>query len=78
MQPCLFVTDGIMYLLEILDQFVSEMYSYPVPDNSCEFASNKKDGGVRMAVNYREVKMQLELIANRLPYQPSSFQCLGS
>ena len=38
---------------------------------------NKKDGGIRMAVDYREVNMQLESTANQLPYQPTLFQRLG-
>ena len=30
-----------------------------------------------MAVDYRDVNMQLEPTANQLPYQPSLFQRLG-
>ena len=46
---------------EMIDQFVSE--GVLVSDNSCDFASplvivNKKDGGIRMAVDYREVNKQ--------------------
>ena len=60
-------------LKEMEDQFVSD--GVLVPENSCDFASplvilNKKDGGIRMAVDYREVNMQL-------PFQPSLFQRLG-
>ena len=53
---------GIMRpLKEMIDQFVSE----GVSDYSCDFASplvivNKKKGGIRMAVDYREVNLQLE------------------
>ena len=64
----------------MLDQFVSERVF--IPDSSCDFASplvivNKKDGGIRMAVDYREVNMQLEATGNQLPYQPTLFQRLG-
>ena len=38
---------------------------------------NKNDGGIRMAVDYREVNLQLETTANQLPYQPTLFQWLG-
>ena len=65
----------------MLDQFVSE--GVWIPDSSCDFASplviiNKKDGGIRMAVDYREVNMQLEATANQLPYQPTLFQRFGA
>jgi hypothetical protein len=61
-------------LKEMIDQFVSE--GVLVPDNSCDFTSplvivNKKDGGIQMAVDYRDVNLQLESTANHLPYQPS-------
>ena len=64
----------------MLDQFVSD--GVLISDSSCDFASplvivNKKDGGIRMAVDYREVNMQLEATANQLPYQPTLFQRLG-
>ena len=53
-----------------------------IPDNSCDFASplvivQKKEGGIRMAVDYREVNLQLDGTANQLPYQPMLFQKLG-
>ena len=56
----------------MLDQFVSE--GVLIPDSSCDFASplvivNKKDGGMRMAVDYREVNVQLD-------YQPTLYQRL--
>ena len=35
-----------------------------------------KDGGIRMAVDYREVDMQLEATSNQLPYHPTLFQRL--
>ena len=61
----------------MLDQFVSE--GVLIPDSSCDFASplvivNKKDGGIRKAVNYREVNMQLEETANQFPDQPTLVQ----
>ena len=61
-------------LKEMIDQFVYE--GVLVLDNSCDFACplvivNKKDGGIRMAVDYRKVNLQLESTANQLPYQPS-------
>ena len=67
-------------LKDLLDQFVSE--GVIIQDNNCDFASplvivNKKDGGIRMAVDYREVNMQLETTANQLPYQPTLCQWLG-
>ena len=68
MQPCRFVREGIMRpLKDLLDQFVSE--GVQIQDDNCDFTSpqvivNKKDGGIRMAVDYREVNMQLETTAN--------------
>ena len=67
-------------LKDLLDQFVSE--GVLIQDNNCDFAPpvlivNKKDGGIRMAFDYREVNMQLENTANQLQYQPTHFQCLG-
>ena len=67
-------------LKEMINQFVSE--GFLVSDDSCDFASpleivNKKDGGIRMAVGYREVNLQLESTSNQFPYQPSLFQRLG-
>jgi len=49
-----------------------------ISDSSCDYASpfvivNKN----RMAVDYREVNMQLEATANQLPYQPTFFQILS-
>ena len=81
MQPYRFVREGILSSLkELLDRFVYE--GVLVQDNSCDFASplvivNKKDGGIRMAVDYCAVNLQLETTANQLPYQPTLFQCLG-
>ena len=37
----------------------------------------KKEGGIRMAVNYREVNQFLKVSANQLPYQDMLFQQLG-
>ena len=62
MQPCRFIQDGILKPLKtMLDQFVSE--GVFISDSSCDSASplviiNKKDGGIRMTVDYREVNMQ--------------------
>ena len=75
MQPCQFIRDGVLKPIKTtFDQFLSE--GVLIPDPSCDFASpfvivNKKDGGIRMAVDYREVNMQLEATANQLPYQPT-------
>ena len=38
---------------------------------------NKKDEGIRMVFDYREVNLELKSTANQLPYQPSFFQRLG-
>ena len=38
---------------------------------------NQNYGEIRMAVDYREVNMQLEATANQLPCQPTLFQRLG-
>ena len=56
----------------MLDQFVSE--GVLISDSFCDFVVNKKDGGIWMAVDYREVNMDLEATANQLPYQPTLFQ----
>ena len=37
---------------------------------------HKKDGGILIAVNYREVNKQLQSTANQLPYQPSLYHRL--
>ena len=47
----------------MLDQFVSE--GVLISGSSCDFVSplvivNKKDGGICMAVDYREVNMHLD------------------
>ena len=67
-------------LKEMIDQFISE--GVLVSDSSCDFASplvivNKKDVGIRMAVDYREVYMKLEPLRpityipnTSLPYHP--------
>ena len=57
----------------MLDEFVSE--GVLISESSCDFASplvivNKKDGGIGMTVDYREVNMQMDVTANQLPYQP--------
>ena len=38
---------------------------------------HKKEGGIRMAVDYREVNQFLRVSANQLPYQDMLFQQLG-
>ena len=48
-------------------------------ESSSDFASpiviiTKKDGVICMAVDYREVNLQLETTANQLPYQLTLFQ----
>ena len=79
--PCQFVRGGtIRQLKELLDQFVSE--GVLVSNNTCDFASplviiHKKEGGIRMAVDYREVNLQLDGTANQLPYKAMLFQKLG-
>ena len=73
MQHCRFIRDGNLKPLKtMLDQFVSE--GVLISDSSCDFASplviaNTTDCGIHMAVDYREVNMQLEATANQLPYQ---------
>ena len=72
MQLCRFIRDGILKPLKtMLDQFVSE--GVLIQDSSCYFASSlvivsKKDGGIGMVVDYLEVNMQLESMANQLLY----------
>jgi len=71
MQPCRLVREGTLrQLKELLDQFVSE--GVLIPDNSCDFASplvivQKKEGGIRMAVDYHEVNLQLDGTAITIP-----------
>jgi hypothetical protein len=77
-QPCRFVRKDILISLrELIDQFVSK--GVLVPDSSCSHASPsvivpKKEGGIRMAVDYREVNQFLKVSANQLPYQNILFQ----
>ena len=60
-QPCRFIREGTLRpLKELLDLFVSE--GVLVSDNTCDFASplvivQKKEGGIRMAVDYREANL---------------------
>jgi hypothetical protein len=81
MQPCRFVKPLLLReLKKLIDQFVDE--GVMIADNECKFASpivivHKKDGGIRMAVDYREVNLQLDPTANQLPYQSTLFQQLG-
>ena len=61
-------------------RFVSE--GVLVPDSSCSHASPlvivpKKEGGIRIAVDYREVNQFLKVSANQLPYQNMLFQQLS-
>ena len=70
MQPCRFVRESIMRpLKEMIDQFDSE--GVLVSGNSCDFDCpliivNIKDGGIRMAVDYRDVNLQSESTAYQL------------
>jgi len=53
----------------MLDQFIAE--GVLISDSSCDVASslvivNKIDEGIRMAVDYQEVNMQLEATENQL------------
>ena len=65
-------------LKEMINQFVSEgVLTILAVLVLVLVIVNKKDGGIRMAVDYREVNMQLESTVNQLPYQPSLFQRLG-
>jgi hypothetical protein len=63
MQPCRYVKPSILReLKELIDQFVAE--GVMVADNDCTFASpkvvvHKKNGGIWMAVDYREVNQRL-------------------
>ena len=55
----------------MIDQFVSE--GVLIPDISCSHASplvivHKKEGGIRMAVDYREVNQFLKVSANQLQH----------
>jgi hypothetical protein len=63
----------------LIDQFVEE--NVLIADHDCTFPRplvvfHKKDGGIRMAVNYREVNQQLDTTVNQLPDQPSLFSKL--
>ena len=81
MQPCRFIRSDILGPLKaLIDQFVSE--SVLIPYISCTHTSplvivRKMEGGIRMAVDYREVNQQLNVSANQLPYQDMLFQQLG-
>jgi hypothetical protein len=80
MQPCRFVRPSLLEeLKKLIDKFVADGV---VKDDDCPFASplvvvQKKDGGIRLAVDYREVNLQLNTTANMLPYQSMLFQQLG-
>jgi hypothetical protein len=71
MQPCRFVKESILSSLKaFIDQFVEE--NVLIADHDCAFASplvvvHKKDGGIRMVVDDREVNQQLDTTANMLP-----------
>ena len=58
-------------LKEMLDHFISE--GVLVRDNCCDFSSplvffNKKDGGIRMEVDYTEVDLQFIISFHIIPY----------
>jgi hypothetical protein len=77
-QPSRFVKDSILSPLTVLiDQFVEE--NVLVADHNRAFAGplvvvHKKDGGIRMAVDYREVNQQLDTTANQI--RPTLFDKL--
>ena len=81
MQPCRFIRSDILGPLKaLIDQFVSE--GVLISDISCTHASplvifHKKDGGIRMAVDYREVNQHHRVSANQLPCHDMLFQQLG-
>ena len=81
MQPCHFIRRDILGSLKaLIDQFVSE--GVLIPDISCTHASplvivHKKEGGIRMTVDYREVNQHLRVSAQQLPDQDMLFQQLG-
>ena len=61
----------------MIDQFVRE--GVIIPEISCSHASplvivHKKERGIRMAVDYREVNPFLCVSSNQLPYQDMLFQ----
>jgi hypothetical protein len=60
----------------LIDQFLAE--GVPDKTNNIVKASplvivHKKDGGIRMTVDYRKVNQQLDTTANQLPYQSTLF-----
>ena len=64
----------------MIDQFVSERVL--IPDTSFSHTSplvivHKMEGGIRMAVDYREVNQFLRVSSNQLPYQDMLFQQLA-
>ena len=76
MQPCRLIRSDILSPLEaLIDQFVSE--GVLIPDISSTHASpqvivHKLQGGIRMAVDYREVNQHLRVSVNQ-PYQDMLF-----
>jgi len=81
MQPCWFIRSYILVPLKaMIDQFVSE--GVLIPDISCSHASplvivHIKEGGMRVAVNYREINRFLRVSANQFPCQDILFQQLA-
>ena len=69
MQSCRFIRSNILGPLKaLIDQFVRE--GVLIPDISCTHASPlvivyKKEGGIRMAVDYREINQYLRVSANQ-------------
>ena len=80
-QPCRFVQNDILISLrDLIDQFFS--VGGLVPDSNCGHASPlvivpKNEGGIRMAVDCREVNQLFKVSTNQLPYQNMLFQQLS-
>ena len=88
MKPCRFIRSDILGPLKVMiDQLVSD--GVLIPNISCIHASPlvivyKKEEGIKMTVDYREVNQFLKVSANQLPYQDafsaarrSSILCKG-
>ena len=73
MHPCRFIKSDILGPLKVMIDH---------PDISCSHASplvivHKKEGVIRLSVDYCEVNQFLRVSANQLPYQDMLFQQLG-
>ena len=67
MQPCRFIRDEILKPLKTILLKGYLFRTHLVILRVLWSLSTKKNGGVRMTVDYREVNMQLETTANQLP-----------